>query len=129
MPVAQPSLAASSSTVPVLPSPAGGRTRQHPLGWWPRSRCERLDEALTVIRALWSESQASFTGTHYQLSAAIAEPKPVQRPHPPITIAGEARRIWARPAVHSARYSSRLPIQNCSKSGSFQMLMACTVVP
>ena len=53
-----------------------------------RSRCERLDEALTVIRALWRERQPTFHGTHYQLSAAIAEPKPVQQPHPPITVAG-----------------------------------------
>ena len=53
-----------------------------------RERCERLDEALHVIRALWTEPQASFAGAHYQLQAAIAEPKPVQQPHPPITVAG-----------------------------------------
>ncbi|MFN8640950.1 MAG: LLM class flavin-dependent oxidoreductase [Candidatus Binatia bacterium] len=33
-------------------------------------------------------ARASFAGAHYQLQAAIAEPKPVQRPHPPITVAG-----------------------------------------
>jgi F420-dependent oxidoreductase-like protein len=53
-----------------------------------RSRCDRLDEALTVIRALWQERQPTFQGTHYQLNAAIAEPKPVQHPYPPITVAG-----------------------------------------
>lgn len=51
-------------------------------------RCARLDEALTAIRKLWTERQASFAGSHFELRQAIAEPKPVQRPHPPITVAG-----------------------------------------
>jgi len=53
-----------------------------------RERCERLEEALQVIRALWGEHEASFAGRHYQLEAAIHEPKPVQKPHPPIVVAG-----------------------------------------
>jgi F420-dependent oxidoreductase-like protein len=77
-----------------------------PLGT-PRWRCERLDEALTVIRALWSERQVTFAGTHYQLSAAIAEPKPVQRPHPPITIAGAGeKRLLPIVARHADAWSS-----------------------
>jgi len=72
-----------------------------------RSRCERLAEALSVIRALWRESQASFTGTHYQLSAAISEPKPVQQPHPPITIAGAGeKRLLPIVARHADAWSS-----------------------
>lgn len=72
-----------------------------------RSRCERLDEALRVIRALWHESQPSVSGTHYQLSAAIAEPKPVQRPHPPITIAGAGeKRLLPIVARHADAWSS-----------------------
>lgn len=65
-------------------------------------RCERLDEALTVIRSLWTRTETSFEGRHYQLRGAIAEPKPVQQPHPPILIAasGEQKmlRIVARHA-------------------------------
>jgi F420-dependent oxidoreductase-like protein len=72
-----------------------------------RSRCERLDQALTAIRALWRERQASFTGSHYQLSAAIAEPKPVQSPHPPITIAGAGeKRLLPIVARHADTWSS-----------------------
>lgn len=51
-------------------------------------RFDRLEEALQVIRSLWSEPTTTFTGTHYQLAEAVAEPKPVQRPHPPIWIGG-----------------------------------------
>ncbi len=72
-----------------------------------RQRCERLDEALMVIRALWREGQPSFTGTHYRLSAAIAEPKPVQRPHPPITVAGAGeKRLLPIVARHADAWSS-----------------------
>jgi F420-dependent oxidoreductase-like protein len=67
-----------------------------------RERCDKLDEALTAIRALWTEREASCPGRYYQLDRAIAEPKPVQRPHPPVLIAasGEKRmlRIVARHA-------------------------------
>ena len=72
-----------------------------------RSRCARLDEALTVIRSLWCERQSSVRGTHYQLAAAIAEPKPVQRPHPPITIAGAGeKRLLPIVAKHADAWSS-----------------------
>jgi F420-dependent oxidoreductase-like protein len=60
-----------------------------------RERCAMLDEALTVIRALWSEREATFEGRYYHLAKAIAEPKPVQWPHPPIMVAasGEKRML------------------------------------
>ena len=46
-------------------------------------------------------------GTHYQLSAAIAEPKPVQQPHPPITIAGAGeKRLLPIVARHADAWSS-----------------------
>jgi F420-dependent oxidoreductase-like protein len=67
-----------------------------------RERCEMLDDALTVIRKLWTEHQASHAGPYYQLQNAISEPKPVQKPYPPILVAamGEKRmlRIVARHA-------------------------------
>lgn len=67
-----------------------------------RERCEMLDEALGLIRALWTEREATFSGRYYTLDKAIAEPKPVQRPYPPILVAasGEKRmlRIVARHA-------------------------------
>ena len=65
-------------------------------------RCDMLDEALSVIRALWTQRDATFVGRHYQLTGAIAEPKPMQHPHPPILVAamGEKKmlRIVARHA-------------------------------
>jgi F420-dependent oxidoreductase-like protein len=51
-------------------------------------RVEALTEALEVITRLWTQPKASFSGKHYTLKEAICEPKPLQKPHPPITVGG-----------------------------------------
>ena len=50
------------------------------------NRVGRLSESLRVIRSLWTEERTNFEGRYYRLADAIANPKPVQRPHPPIWI-------------------------------------------
>jgi alkanesulfonate monooxygenase len=62
-----------------------------------------LDEALSVIRALWTERDASFAGRHYRLERAIAEPKPIQRPHPPILVAASGEKKMLRIAARHAQ--------------------------
>lgn len=61
-----------------------------------------LDEACTIIRRLWTEAQPfDFDGVEHHLTAAFANPKPVQRPYPPICIAGRTAatlRVVARHA-------------------------------
>jgi alkanesulfonate monooxygenase SsuD/methylene tetrahydromethanopterin reductase-like flavin-dependent oxidoreductase (luciferase family) len=47
-----------------------------------------LDESIQALKLLWTEHRASFAGRFYQLSEVIAEPKPVQKPYPPIWIGG-----------------------------------------
>jgi F420-dependent oxidoreductase-like protein len=59
-------------------------------------RCAMLDEALTLIRRLWTEREVSFAGRYYTLERAIAEPKPVQSPHPPILVAASGERRMLR---------------------------------
>jgi len=63
-------------------------------------RADWLEEACELIRSLWTQQRTSFDGKHYKLTGAIAEPKPVQQPHPPIWIGGSGRertlRITAR---------------------------------
>lgn len=50
-----------------------------------------LAEACTVIRRLWTEDVPfDFPGDHVQLQGAFGNPKPVQRPHPPIVIGGRS---------------------------------------
>jgi F420-dependent oxidoreductase-like protein len=56
-------------------------------------RLRRLGESLQVFKAMWGEEHASFEGQHYQLRGAINEPKPVQRPHPPLWVGGGGERV------------------------------------
>lgn len=65
-------------------------------------RMDRLEEACQIITSLWTSARTSFAGTHYRLQDAIAEPKPVQRPHPPIWIGGSGRKRTLR---ITARYA------------------------
>src|SRR5262245_889125 len=52
------------------------------------TRLRRLNEACLVIKKLWTEERSNFEGRHYQLRDALANPKPVQKPYPPIWIGG-----------------------------------------
>jgi F420-dependent oxidoreductase-like protein len=62
-----------------------------------RERQDRLEEAVQVMRLLFeSEQPVSFDGRYYQLRDAVCEPKPVQRPRPPIVIGGEGERRTLR---------------------------------
>ena len=56
-----------------------------------RDRMDRLEEAVQVLRRLFTEDEVTFDGRHYRLENATYNPKPVQRPHPPIWIGGEGR--------------------------------------
>jgi len=56
-------------------------------------RLRMLREALQVIKAMWTQERAEFEGHFYQLRGAINEPKPVQKPHPPIWIGGAGEKV------------------------------------
>lgn len=56
-----------------------------------RERMDRLEEGVRVLRMLFTQEDATFEGEHYRLERATYNPKPVQRPHPPIWIGGEGR--------------------------------------
>jgi alkanesulfonate monooxygenase SsuD/methylene tetrahydromethanopterin reductase-like flavin-dependent oxidoreductase (luciferase family) len=55
-------------------------------------RLQRLDEACTVIKSLFTESSSTFDGRFYQLEKASLEPKPVQRPLP-LLIGGGGEKV------------------------------------
>jgi alkanesulfonate monooxygenase SsuD/methylene tetrahydromethanopterin reductase-like flavin-dependent oxidoreductase (luciferase family) len=65
----------------------------------PGGRLAQLDEAVRIIKALWSEPQATFAGQHYQVNAAYCEPKP--DPLPPIMIGGSKPRMFRLIARHA----------------------------
>lgn len=61
-----------------------------------------LAEAVTIIRRLWTEDEPfDFEGRHYRLNGAIGEPKPLQRPGPPLLIAAAGERGLSIVAEHA----------------------------
>jgi alkanesulfonate monooxygenase SsuD/methylene tetrahydromethanopterin reductase-like flavin-dependent oxidoreductase (luciferase family) len=61
-----------------------------------------LAEACTVIRRLWTEPEPfDFHGTYHRLTDAFGNPKPVQRPHPPILIGGRSAAVLRIAAEHA----------------------------
>src|SRR5438270_5973560 len=64
-------------------------------------RVGRLSESLRVIRSLWTEERTTFEGRYYRLQDAIANPKPVQAPHPPIWIGAGGEQTLRLVARHA----------------------------
>lgn len=52
------------------------------------SRGRMMDECLQILRDLWTKNNVTFNGDFFKFSNLTVEPKPVQRPHPPIWIGG-----------------------------------------
>ena len=67
-------------------------------------RIAMLEEALEVISRLWSEPTVTYEGRYYQLHEAYCDPKPLQRPRPPVLVGGGGeRRTLAVVARHADR--------------------------
>jgi len=78
------------------------------LGWNPveyqafgaslRERGARLEESLGLLRRLWTERDVAGTGRFWRFDPVTLEPRPVQRPHPPLWVAGTATAAIERAA-------------------------------
>lgn len=64
-------------------------------------RVGRLSESLRVLKMLWTEDRATFDGRYYKLNDAISNPKPVQKPHPPIWIGAGGDQLLRLTARHA----------------------------
>ena len=48
----------------------------------------RFNEGIALMKACWTEREITFDGRHWKLEGAAMEPKPLQKPHPPIWVGG-----------------------------------------
>ncbi len=79
---------------------------------------DRMAEAIEVMKKLWTEERVQYEGRFFHLHEAILEPKPIQKPHPPIWIAGNSPRTiriaaelgdgWLPMAAGPQRYRENL---------------------
>jgi alkanesulfonate monooxygenase SsuD/methylene tetrahydromethanopterin reductase-like flavin-dependent oxidoreductase (luciferase family) len=78
----------------------------------PNIRIKQMREGIIIIKKLWTEEKASFKGDFYNVKDAICEPKPVQKPHPPIIVGGEGESIMKTTAELADGWNCRaLPIE------------------
>lgn len=87
----------------------------------PAVRIGQLDETVQILKGMWTEDYFQFEGQHYRigvgdvknyrgervsLTGALNHPKPVQRPHPPLWIAGGGEQLTLRTVARYADYSN-----------------------
>ena len=60
----------------------------------------RFNEGLALMKALWTEPTITFAGRFWQLDGATMEPKPFQKPHPPVWFGGSAASALRRAVQH-----------------------------
>lgn len=93
-------------------------------------RIRRLGEALKVIKLLWTEHRANFQGRYYALKDALCEPKPLQKPRPPLWVGGGGEQLTLRVVAEDAdgwnifmpspeEYQHKLEVlaQHCARVG------------
>jgi F420-dependent oxidoreductase-like protein len=114
----QPSLLAKiTSTIDVI---SGGRLDWGiGAGWYeneyrgygydfpePKVRIGMLREAVEIVKAMWTEPEVTYEGRYYQLHRALNDPKPLQRPHPPVWIGGGGEQLTLRVVARHADVSN-----------------------
>ncbi len=114
---------------------AGVQKKEHLAYGYPfpssKARIERLAEALEIIKKMWIEEKSSYEGKHYTIRDAVCEPKPLQKPHPPITIGGGGEKLTMRvtaqyadrfdwgylPSIEQYKYKLKLLEEHCEVVG------------
>lgn len=67
-------------------------------------RMKRLEEAVRVVLALWTDHPAHMEGTYYRLDQVQDNPSPLQKPHPPILIGGSGEKVTLRLVAQYAQF-------------------------
>jgi F420-dependent oxidoreductase-like protein len=69
-----------------------------------KARVERMGEAVAIIKKMWTEQKVNYTGKYYRIIDAVCEPKPMQKPHPPIIVGGGGEKLTLKV---TAQYADR----------------------
>ncbi|HVC62226.1 MAG TPA: TIGR03560 family F420-dependent LLM class oxidoreductase [Acetobacteraceae bacterium] len=68
----------------------------------PATRIRQMEEAVELILKMWTEPRTTFHGRYFHVEDAILESKPVQKPHPPVMIAGGGEQMTLRAVARLA---------------------------
>jgi F420-dependent oxidoreductase-like protein len=79
----------------------------------PRARIGRLVEGLKIIRGMWTNDSFTFKGRYYSVNGAVCDPKPIQKPTPPIVIGGRGEKLLLKVV---AKYGNAWNIDEMAKN-------------
>lgn len=110
----------------------------------PRIRVEKTEEGVRLILKLWTEQRVDFDGDYYHARGAVLEPKPIQKPHPPLLFGGERPRMlrmagryadichipsWVKMSIDEARKIVLESARLCSREKSLSFAGGSVSVP
>jgi alkanesulfonate monooxygenase SsuD/methylene tetrahydromethanopterin reductase-like flavin-dependent oxidoreductase (luciferase family) len=72
----------------------------------PKERIAMLRECVEIVKSMWSEKETTYHGTYYRLDRGNCDPKPVQKPRPPIWIGGGGEQLTLRVVARHADYAN-----------------------
>jgi F420-dependent oxidoreductase-like protein len=72
----------------------------------PRTRIAQMREGIEIIKRMWTQEAPTFTGEYFSIEGAHCEPKPIQKPHPPITVGGSGEQLTLKAVAEYADRSN-----------------------
>jgi alkanesulfonate monooxygenase SsuD/methylene tetrahydromethanopterin reductase-like flavin-dependent oxidoreductase (luciferase family) len=85
-------------------------------------RVGRFTEGLAIMRSLWTEKRVKIDGRFQQLNGTAMEPKPLQRPHPPVIFGGQHENALRRAARLANGYMGAGPTTTVEFAGQVRLL-------
>lgn len=84
-----------------------------------KTRFEMLEETIKICEQMWSDNDGPFEGKHFQLAETLCSPKPVQKPRPPILVAGSGEKKTLRLV---ARYADACNVRGMDLESTERLL-------